>query len=133
MSDVVRWIGETVRPWAEVGVVLGLVVAICVAMGGTCETSPERQDCLMAAARGGDWKRMERELDAGVDLEIRDADGLTPLMIAAREGNGEVVERLIARGAKVNAASERFGTALTLACENERGNVVMILLAHGGK
>ncbi|MBZ6374535.1 MAG: ankyrin repeat domain-containing protein [Kocuria palustris] len=52
------------------------------------------------AAAQGHLNIVEHLLDLGVDINYRDADGLTPLALAAREGHFALVRALLDRGAK---------------------------------
>jgi hypothetical protein len=74
-------------------------------------------------------------LKRGIDVNIRDTDGMTPLMIAAEAGHTDVVESLINKGADVNARSKnRYipgETALMNAAEKGHTATVQVLLANG--
>ncbi|OQE01800.1 hypothetical protein PENSOL_c003G09320 [Penicillium solitum] len=52
------------------------------------------------AAAQGHLNIVEHLLDLGVDINYRDADGLTPLALAAREGHFALTRALINQGAK---------------------------------
>lgn len=57
---------------------------------------------LFDAARAGSVDRLAAALDAGVPVDLVDADGNSYLMLAAYHGHLEATELLIARGADVN-------------------------------
>lgn len=67
---------------------------------------------LMQAARSGDIPTIELLLEAGADVNKRDASGLTALSWAARENRTEVVRLLLSRGALVNVPMTSCGGAL---------------------
>jgi len=74
-------------------------------------------------------------LKSGIDVNIRNTDGMTPLMIAAEKGHTDVVESLLNKGADVNARSKnRYipgETALMNAAEKGHTATVQVLLANG--
>ena len=55
------------------------------------------------AALDGDIDEVQRQLDAGVDPNLKNSKGATPLFYAVYGGHLEIVELLITRGADVNA------------------------------
>jgi ankyrin repeat protein len=67
---------------------------------------------LAKAIRDGDLKTVRAQLDAGVDVNARDANGNTPLLVAAVYAGPECVELLIKKGADVNAANKAGATPL---------------------
>jgi ankyrin repeat protein len=67
---------------------------------------------LAKAIRDGDLKAVRAQLDAGVEVNVRDADGNTPLLLAAVYAGPECVELLLKKGADVNAVNKRGVTPL---------------------
>ena len=67
-------------------------------------TNPDSD--LLAAAEAGDADRVSRALEAGADLEQRDARGRTALLVAASLDHVEVAEVLVAAGASADAADD---------------------------
>ena len=67
-------------------------------------TNPDSD--LLAAAETGDADRVSRALEAGADLEQRDARGRTALLVAASLDHVEVAEVLVAAGASADAADD---------------------------
>lgn len=86
---------------------------------------------LLAAAAAGNVDRVGELLDRGVNVEVTNAVGATPLMWAALNGRSEVVELLLGRGANVNARTKAGVTALGAAVSEGHADVVKILLARG--
>jgi N-acyl-D-amino-acid deacylase len=67
---------------------------------------------LAKAIREGDLKVLRAQLDAGVDVNARDADDNTPLLLAAVYAGPECVELLLKKGADVNARNKLGVTPL---------------------
>ena len=73
---------------------------------------------LAKAIRDGDLKAVRAQLDAGVDVNARDADGDTSLLLAAVYAGPECVELLLKKGADVNVANKLGVTPLHRAATN---------------
>lgn len=69
-------------------------------------------------------------LDSGIDPNILNEDGGSPLMLASYHGFLPIVETLLRHGAKVDAKNSRQETALRLA-GSAHPDVVKVLLEHG--
>ncbi len=67
----------------------------------------------------------------GADMEVRDAQGNTPLLIAAANGNHRLVHYLIEFGADTNARNAAGETALSIARRLKRPELEEFLLANG--
>lgn len=65
---------------------------------------------LLDAAREGDAVEVRALVAAGGDVNVRDADGATPLLYAAHSAKAEAVRALLAAGADPNL-SNRYGLA----------------------
>ena len=72
-------------------------------------------------------------LAAGVPIDIRSAEGATPLMNAIQDKELEKVQWLVDRKANVNAADDRGFTPMHRAAEMGLADTVKFLLAHGAK
>ena len=61
---------------------------------------------LFDAAASGDLKVVEKILDQGVPVNVRNGAGQTPLLVAVRCGRHDVVRHLIDRGARLGVRAE---------------------------
>jgi len=71
------------------------------------------QTPLLFACEKGHPEVVTRLLDAGADIEARDALGRTPLMTTGISKNMEIVKALISKGADINAAMKRGSATYT--------------------
>ena len=92
---------------------------------------------LHKAAREGDADRVRKLLDAGADVNVRNADKqrlqYTPLHYAAYYGHLEIAEILISRGADLDAEDPAYSTPLYLAAEEGYPKVVEFLISKGAE
>ena len=92
---------------------------------------------LHKAAREGDADRVRKLLDAGADVNVRNANKgrlqYTPLHWAAHYGHLEIAELLISRGATVDAIDSAFSNPLYLAAEQGHPKVVKFLISKGAE
>ena len=86
---------------------------------------------LHLASEAGHMNSVGALLDAGADIDARDARGFTPLARAALLSRGEVLELLLRRGANLRARDEQGRSALQLATAVGDRVCVRILLDAG--
>jgi hypothetical protein len=86
-----------------------------------------------SAAAGGDVASMKRMLDAGLDPNVRDSTGYTPLIAAARAGNVSMIRLLKSRGADPNLrdAAVNSWTPLFHAVHKDQPGSIKALLDAG--
>ncbi len=89
-----------------------------------------RQRPIICAADMGHNDVVGFFIAEGVDLESRDAKGMTALMAAAERGHTETVKLLLSHGARVNAMSGYGWSALMFAAANGRTETVRLLLEN---
>ncbi len=77
------------------------------------------------------FKAVRELADAGIDVNAKDDEGLSPLHRAVRNGETEVVETLIAAGADVNAKDNDGESPLHRAARSGETEVVETLIAAG--
>jgi len=90
--------------------------------------SPKAQ-FIFEALRQGQGLKVRNAIEEGVNVNIRDADGNTPLMCAAVYATPADLEFLLAHGADVNAANKAGHTALMRAMPDLAK--VKLLVNHG--
>ena len=88
---------------------------------------------LSDVARKGDDKAVKDMLDKGAYVNIRDADGRTPLTEAAWENHVETVKLLLERGADPNAKKNDGTTPLTIATGRDHKEIAELLKKAGAK
>lgn len=86
---------------------------------------------LIEAVQSGDMKQLMSLLNKGVDPNLREDHGWTPLHWAAQEGNDRVVKSLIRAGAIVDALDNQGFSALILAIGEGHAGTVCLLIANG--
>ena len=84
------------------------------------------------AALDGDIDEVQRQLDAGVDPNLKSYKGATPLFYAVYGGHLEIVELLITRGADVNALYLN-NSVLDQAHSYDDQEIVELLEVHGAE
>ena len=93
----------------------------------------EVDSALLDAASEGNVKAVKQHLADGVDVNVKDKVGWTPLHEAVGQGHKEIAELLIAKGADVNAKDEDGDTPLDLAIGRKHPETADLLRKHGGK
>ncbi len=88
-------------------------------------------DALLRAAALGDKAAAVAALNAGANINARDAQLQTPLLIAIQKDNRDVAAHLIARGADVNAVAANEDTPWLLAGALGRAPLLAAMLETG--
>ncbi len=92
---------------------------------------PVHSGWIWAALENGNLVQVRKLLAAGLNIEVRDRQGHSPLMKAVVHGNPELVRILVQHGARVNVSDELGDTPLVWAASKDQLEVVRILLDHG--
>ena len=91
-------------------------------------------NALLAATETGDLAQMRAALAHRADINIRNAQGWTPLHIAAAGGDVQVLALLLQHGADVHAECNLGTTPLYNATVfGKKSAIVELLLAHGAR
>jgi beta-lactamase regulating signal transducer with metallopeptidase domain len=131
---------------AVIGVLLALLISVAPARLIAAAAAPiinithderdERSDlgeALVKAAQAGDARRVERLLNAGVDVNtVARGDG-TALIGAARGGQSQLIDYLLERGADPNLAARGDGSPLIAAARHGYTEIVLQLLDAGAE
>lgn len=83
------------------------------------------------AAIEGKTTVVKKLLEKGIDVNITDEDGRTPLMYASYNGHQEVMRLLIGNGAVTDLQDNYGRTALMMASSGPFPSAVKLLLDHG--
>jgi ankyrin repeat protein len=86
---------------------------------------------LIEAVQFGNMKKLMSLLNKGVDPNLHEDYGWTPLQWAAQEGNDRAVKSLIKAGAIVDALDNQGFSALMLAIGEGHDSTVRLLIANG--
>ncbi|ETW06273.1 hypothetical protein H310_02568 [Aphanomyces invadans] len=86
---------------------------------------------LLEAAKWGHLANVQRFLDNGADVNMRDKRQRTPLHWVSINRQLHVVNLLVERGANLNAPEQRLWTPLHFAAQNGHEDVVQMLLEKG--
>ncbi|NGX34034.1 MAG: Phosphocholine transferase AnkX [Candidatus Anoxychlamydiales bacterium] len=95
-------------------------------------TKKEEERAFLIAIESGNTEEVQRFLDKGVDVDIRDfPSNNTPLMCAVSKGHIEIVSMLIERGADIHAQDDRGYAALFNVNWRRDKDLIEILLKKG--
>ena len=86
---------------------------------------------ILKICRSGSIEDIRQAIDSGVNLNVRNNNGDTPLIFAAQKNTAEAVEILINAGANVNVQDNSGNTALIYAASYNSGDVIDVLLENG--
>ena len=92
---------------------------------------PRRIRLLIEAVKGRDLEKVRALVDKGADVNVREADGATPLSWAIHHDDLAIAHLLVRAGADPNAANYYGVTPLSLACTNRNEELVALLLEAG--
>ena len=86
--------------------------------------SPEQ---FLNSAKNGNTKVVELFLQAGMDVNTKNADGQTALMLAAYSGHTDTVKLLLKHGAFINVIDKFGDSALSWAAAENHTDIVNLL------
>lgn len=86
---------------------------------------------LLLSAKQGNLEKAQQLLNQGIDPNIQDEEGKTPLIVAASYGRTEMVKFLLNNGANPDMRDNTGCTALIRASRMGYARIVELLLSHG--
>ena len=119
------------------GILGALAFASMVLAGESARAQAGGGESLHAYAAAGNVGSMARALNAGSDIDARDAQGQTALHAAAAEGQLLSAMMLVAKGAELDARDRRGRTPLHVAASGDAGTegarfqIIQLLLSEG--
>lgn len=93
--------------------------------------SSEESSLMAEAVLSGDTNSVEELINSGVDVNVQDIDGWTPLMWAAQNNDIFMIEFLMQNGADPNYQDYYEETALEQAIYQDNAETVQILISLG--
>lgn len=88
-------------------------------------------DLLGVATQEGPLETVKLLVNAGEDVNKRDAHGYTPLRTAARNGHTDIVKYLLTKNVEVNTKADDGATPLEHACTKGHFDIVKLLVEKG--
>ena len=98
-------------------------------MVGCGESSIRIEDAI----RSADLETVQKEIEAGADINKIADSGMTPLHWATQVSDFEIVEYLVSKNANVNSTNSNGQTPLDYAIKYNRKEIAGIIRKHGGK
>ncbi len=86
---------------------------------------------IMDSALNGNVEAIALSLEAGINPNVTDENGRSPLMLAAFNGHTEIAERLLEAGARVDLRDNTNRTAFMFACTGPNLPLISLLLRRG--
>ena len=86
---------------------------------------------FLSKSSKGDADSVYKLIQAGVNVNVEDRDGMTALMMASENGHIDLSGELITAGANVNAQALRGNSGLICAASKGHNDCVKKLLEHG--
>lgn len=106
------------------------IIALTI-FSGLCWLDVRPAPTLHSAAAVGEVKQVKKLLASGVDVNMPDQAGLTPLMYAVQGGSHEVINLLLSAGVDLNRGGPQGNTALHLAAQQSDAHATEQLLSAG--
>lgn len=98
---------------------------------GQALSASEAKKSLYEAVKAGSSEKLEQLVNAGADVDTRNAANDTPLIAAGRSGHEEIIKLLLSNGADPAAVNHELMSPLSEAAKNGHGPAVKLLLQAG--
>ena len=119
--------------------IITIAAVLLVGCGESQQATPESETptpepviSIHSAAGLGEDEIVKQHLADGVDINLKDENGFTPLHGAVRSFYMGMVDILIAEGADVNAKDNYGSTPLHKAAWNHNWDAIELLIDNGG-
>lgn len=113
----------------KTGLLPSLFLASGLSLAGHAAEVPDQR--LLKAAWDGDLAVVNALLAEGAAVDVRDAQGNSPLLLATAANRIEVAQRLMDAGADVNLQNRMQDSAYLLAGASGHQRILELTLAHG--
>ena len=100
-------------------------------MDGKRQPKDKDWNSVVDAVEAGGEKALDALLKKGINIDVRDFEGTTPLMVESDSGCSKAVKLLISKGADVNAKDGRDWTPLMYACYGGDEDIADYLIGQG--
>lgn len=110
-----------------------MIVHVALAEVQSCSSDTDNAADFIRAVSESNFSRLDELINAGVDVNVKNEHGVSPLMVAALKGKTEIAKMLIVRGAVVNASSEDGWSPLMYAAFAGATETLYLLLSNGAK
>jgi ankyrin repeat protein len=118
---------------------MGMLIACGAAFAGHVPTDNEATARLVKLSESYDWSDLgdavelfeiglSSMIEAGADVDAKNASGVTVLFLASENGHTEIVRLLLEAGADASAANPDGATPLIVASQNGHIEIVRLLL-----
>ncbi|MDE2643842.1 MAG: ankyrin repeat domain-containing protein [Verrucomicrobiota bacterium] len=111
-----------------------IAIVAAVLLVGCGESAPDMS--IHDAAKLGDTQAVSQHLDAGADVNVKNAFEWTPLHLAVKERRTETVKLLISKNADVNVIAQGetpLDMVRSAGLVKETEAISKLLRKHGGK
>ncbi len=108
-----------------------LILTLCAGTAAPAVAKKTPESEFMFFLVSGKHRKALKAIKQGVDVNVPDRGGVTPLMRYAGRAHAEVLEAMIAAGADIHATDEKGATALHRAAAKNDLVMLNALLRHG--
>ncbi len=129
-KDLIGYLAEVRNEIFNITLGLGYFLGLMILASGATAMAVD-EDAFVEAACSGHSDIVKLFLDKGMNVDVKNPNGITALMCASAYGRPETVELLLSRGANANATDETGETALLKASCKGHTDVVNLLVEKG--
>lgn len=117
--------------WIYVGIVLcvfSLAIPLILLSADQTDSTASSNSVIHAAAQNGEFGAIRAAIESGVDVNVRDEYGKTPLHYAAEHGHSQTSASLIEHGADPSVLDVAGHTPLDLAKQNQHEQTASVFV-----